>query len=198
MTLRKIIVTLTLLFIQQTHAAPIYVTVEGVLTEVQGYDPGGFVLGTTYSLTFMLDRAVDGYTLWADQSVTPAVDSPTEDHFYTQLISENLTGAVPGMNVSSVLLDERFDGYEFTDNQEIYLSMGNQVDVHLLMSGNTVTDVPWANFTYRIDGLPTVPSLRQMTIVYQGSQLPPVPLPAGVWLFGSALGLLVWMRLQAA
>jgi hypothetical protein len=194
MALRKVFIAVLLLLSQQSQAAPVYVTVEGVLDEIQGYDPGAFVLGTSYSLTFMLDRALDGYTLWADQSVTPANDIPAEDHFYTELISENLTGAVPGMEVSSILLDQKFDGYERTDDHKIYLSMGNQVDVHLLMSGNTVTDVPWVNFTYRMDGLPTVPSLRQMTIVYQGRQLPSVPLPPGVWLFGSALGILGWLR----
>lgn len=41
MSLRRIIVTTVLLFIQQAHAAPVYVTVEGVLDEVQGHDPGG-------------------------------------------------------------------------------------------------------------------------------------------------------------
>jgi len=51
-----------------------------------------------------------------------------------------------------------------------------------------VFDASWASLAYvTVDGLGLAPGIDNV-------QLNAIPIPAAVWLFGSGLGLLGWMR----
>ncbi len=173
-----------------SHAATVTTSTCGGLVCVDSIS-GLVVDGSTYDVTFSSDSWYDLRTdaralvFWGNQSgahlaniaMAAALNSADAFSVATEASSSRLI---------TVAVSEEFAG----GSGDLVLSPGHWLDVSNPVMSNWFWRTQW--------GLGGTPMDSNVDAIALFTQTSTVPIPAAIWLFGSAVGLLGWMRRKAS
>lgn len=202
------------------QAASVSVRITGTLTDFSDPDSllpfGSLIVGTTqFTMLLHLDLGVPDINV-ADPEVGVYLNSVQQTSLSANGSTVNGTGSAPIVVANDQLNPDTGD---FSDSLVIHSDNAPNEAVFVLILVNIASTSPapplitdelvlpfdspdWlyknisiSIFDERLD--PDIPSVRLASASVLVDSIQVVPIPAAVWLFGSALGLLGWMRRTA-
>jgi len=201
------------------EASPLFYTLEGSILSISDQNniiaSEGYSVGDSFTIVLMADEALGGSATRNDGGVVPIANSIFINYIGGSAIpvinggTQNAPNNIAENNLGFV------NGGAFFGRM---LSSNNRLEIDEAGGPNASSELGGLPSNWHFSGGPFItttdfsfmqtlkePSIPGSSVSISGevtmtnvTSVNPIPVPAAVWLFGSALGLLGWMRRQLA